>query len=131
MKSLLYLRLLTDGQTIAYGNPVLEQVKKDFPEVAVLDADSQSGELVLHYAQKLLQEPGQTIVCFDSAAADAGFGSLLPLIELLLEGQPEQRILFRNTHHRLLRMVQARPELHAELVQHDAELLQKIKLYLT
>jgi hypothetical protein len=127
MKALLYLRLLTEDQTIAYGNPVLEQLTKQFPDVAVLDVDSQSGELVLHYAKQLLQSAEQVIVCVDSASANADFGSVFPLLELLLEGQKEQLIVFRNGHNRLQRMVQARPELQMKAVQDDAELLRVVK----
>jgi hypothetical protein len=129
MKALLYIRLLTDDQTIVYQNPLLEQVKKQFPDVAVLDIDSQSGELVLHYAKKLLQDATQVLVCLDSANADAGFGSIFSLLELLLEGQKDQLILFRNTHNRLLRMVQARPELQMKVVQDDVEFLQEVQRF--
>jgi hypothetical protein len=129
MKALLYIRLLTDDQTIVYQNSLLEQVKKKFPDVAVLDVDSQSGELVVHYAKKLLQDATQVIVCLDSATADAGFGSIFSLLELLLEWQKEQLILFRNNHNRLLRMVQARPELEAKVVQDDVEFLQEVQRF--
>ncbi|MER2998021.1 hypothetical protein [Pontibacter populi] len=123
MKALLYLRLLADDQTIVYGNPVLEGLKKQLPDVAVLDVDSRSGELVLHYAKQLLQGSEQVIVCIDSASADAGFGSVFPLIELVLEGQKEQLIVFRNDHGRLQRMVQARSELKMKVVQDDIDLM--------
>jgi hypothetical protein len=129
MKALLYIRLLTDDQTIVYQNPLLEQVKKLFPDVAVLDVDSQSGELVLHYAKKLLQDATQVLVCLDCANADAGFGSVFSLLELLLEGQKVQLILFRNNHNRLLRMVQARPELQMKVVQDDVELLHEVQQF--
>ncbi|WP_162428373.1 hypothetical protein [Pontibacter pudoricolor] len=131
MKALLYIRLLIDGQTIVYGNPVLEQVKNQFPDVAVLDIDSQSGELVLHFAKQLLQSAGQVIVCVDSAGADAGFGSVFPLVELVLEGQKDQLIVFRNGHNRLQRMVQARPELKMRVAQSDAELIQVVQEFYT
>jgi predicted lysophospholipase L1 biosynthesis ABC-type transport system permease subunit len=131
MKALLYLRLLTEDQTIAYGNPLLEQVKNQFPEVAVLDVDSQSGELVLHYAKQLLQNSERLIVCIDSSASDAGFGSVFPLLELVLEGRKEQLIVFRTEHTRLQRMVQARPELQVKAVQDDAELLQEVQRFYT
>ena len=127
MKALLYIRLLAKNQTMAYGNPVLEQVKRLFPDVAALDVDSQSGELVLHYATQLLQNSEQTIVCIDSAAPDEGFGSLFPVLELALEGQKEQLILFRNSHTRLRRMVEARPALQMKQVENDEELLQEVK----
>jgi hypothetical protein len=131
MKALLYLRLLTEDQTIAYGNPLLEQIKSQFPDLAVLDVDSQSGELVLHYAKQLLQDSEQLIVCVDSAAADAGFGSVFPLLELVLEGRKEQLIVFRTGHTRLQRMVQARPELQMKVVEDDVELLSEVHQFYT
>ncbi|MBJ6119926.1 hypothetical protein JAO76_17090 [Pontibacter sp. BT310] len=129
MKALLYLRLLTENQTIAYGNPLLEQIKSQFPNLAVLDVDSQSEELVLHYAKQLLQNSEQLIVCIESTAADAGLGSVFPLLELVLEGRKEQLIVFRNEHPRLLRMIQARPELQMKVVQDDVELLSEVKRF--
>jgi hypothetical protein len=131
MKALLYLRLLTEDQTIAYGNPLLEQIKSQFPDLAVLDVDSQSGELVLHYAKQLLQTSERLIVCIDSSAADAGFGSVFTLLELVLEGRKEQLIVFRNVHSRLLRIVQARPELQMKAIQDDAALLQEVHQFYT
>ncbi|MBC5774277.1 hypothetical protein H8S95_09410 [Pontibacter sp. KCTC 32443] len=131
MKALLYIRLLADTQTIAYGNPVLEQVKIQYPDAAVLDIDSQSGELVLHYARQLLQDSEELIVCIDSNAPDVGVGSIFPLLELILEGQKRQLILLKNSHHRLQRMVQARPELQMKMVQDDVELLRAVKEFYT
>ncbi|NDK57165.1 hypothetical protein [Pontibacter fetidus] len=129
MKALLYIRLLAEDQTIVYGNPLLEQVKKQLPDVAMLDVDSGSGELVLHYARKLLQEATQVIVYIESATMDAGFGSIFPLLELVLEGQKEQLIVFRNEHSRLQRMVQARPELKAIVGQDDVDLIKVAKQF--
>jgi hypothetical protein len=131
MKALLYLRLLAEDQAIAYGNPLLELMKKELSDVAVLDVDSQSGELVLHYAKQLLQNSEQLIVCVDSAAADAGFGSVFPLLELVLEGRKEQLIVFRTEHTRLQRMIQARPELQMKVVQDDAAWLQEVHQFYT
>jgi len=95
--------------------------------VAVLDVDPKSDQLVLHYAKQMLQTADQLIVCIDSATPDAGFGSIFPLVELLLENPKEQLILFRNEHTRLQRMVQARPELRAVLVNSEDELLEQVK----
>ena len=127
MKSLLYISLLADNQPVNYGNAVLDQVKKHFPEVAVLDVDSKSDQLVLHYAKQLLQDSEQVIVCIDSAAADSGFGSVFPLLKLVLEGQKDQLIVFRSEHTSLQRIVQARPELQMQAVQDDVELIQVMK----
>ena len=127
MKALLYICLLSEASTIVYGSPVLEQVKTKLPDVAVLDIDSQSGELVLHYAKQLLQDSEQVIVCIDSAAADSGFGSVFPLLKLVLEGQKDQLIVFRSEHTSLQRIVQARPELQMQAVQDDVELIQVMK----
>jgi len=130
MKALLYISLLAENQTINYSNAVVEQVKKQFPEVAVLDVDNRSDQLVLHYAKQLLQTADQLIVCIDSATPDAGFGSLFSLLELLLENPKDQLILFRNEHTRLQRMVQARAELKAVSVNSDDELLEQVKNFL-
>ncbi|MBB6609915.1 hypothetical protein H7F15_02595 [Pontibacter sp. Tf4] len=129
MKAFLYIRLLSDGETIVYGNPVLDQVKKLSPDVALLDLDSRSEQLVLHYAKQLLHEATQTIVCIDSTTPDAGFGNVFPLLEQVLESENNQLILFRNSHHRLQRMVQARPELKAIVVQDNAALLQAVEQF--
>ncbi len=126
MKGLLYIRLMAQGQPVVYQNPLLEQVKKQLPDVAVLDVDSESGELVLHYARQLLQDATQTIIVIESATPDAAFGSVFTVIESLLDGQKDQLILFRQEHSRLLRMVQARPELKYKATPTDAELLQVI-----
>ena len=131
MKALLYISLLAENQPVNYSNAVLEQVKKQFPEVAVLDIDSKSDQLVLHYAKQMLQIADQLIVCIDGATSDAGFGSIFSLVELLLENPKEQLILFRNEHTRLQRMVQARPELKSVLVNSEDELLEQVKVFLS
>ncbi|MEJ8757784.1 hypothetical protein WG947_12290 [Pontibacter sp. H259] len=130
MIAFLYIHLLSDDQTVAYGTPLLDQVKKQFPDMAVLDVDSQSGELVLHYARQMLQEASKVIVCINSTTPDAGFGSIFPLLELLLANPNEQLILFRNEHIRLQRLVQARPELKAEIVQTEEEVLDQVRRFL-
>jgi hypothetical protein len=129
MRSLLYIRLLAEGQTINYSNPILELVKNQFPDAGLLDIDSQSGELVLHYARQMLQDSERVAIVLDSTTTDAGFGKVFPLIELLLGGGKEQLILFRNDHNRLLRMVKARPELYIKQVQSDEELVQEIAAF--
>lgn len=129
MKALLYIRLLGEGETIAYSNPVLDQVKKQLPDVALLDLDSRSDQLVLHYARQLLKEASQTIVCINSTTPDSDFGSVFSLLELILESEKKQLILFRKNHNRLQRMVQARPELNAIVAQNDAELLQAVEQF--
>lgn len=127
MKALLYIRLLDENQTIAYSNPMLDQAKKLLPDVAILDLDSQSDQLVLHYARQLLKEATQTIVCIDSATPDAGLGSIFSLLEPILESEKSQLFLFRSKHNRLQRMLQARPELQVKMMQDDAELLQVVQ----
>ncbi|WP_242926513.1 hypothetical protein [Pontibacter vulgaris] len=127
MHSLLYLDL---SAGTSYSNPVIQQVKHQFPEVAILDLDIQSDELMLHFAKRLLHESGRAVICFNATESETGFGKLIPLLEELLQVQPNRLLLLLGQHARLQRMAQARPDLYFKQVLSVEEVIQEVTLYL-
>ncbi|WP_194350036.1 hypothetical protein [Pontibacter beigongshangensis] len=128
MKAFLYLNLLTSAQT-TYEQPVLLWAKKHLPEVAVLDLDANSDEMLQHYALRLLREAQQIAVCIRSEAEAAEFQKLMPLVEELLQPKPGRLLLLYGGNARLLRMLQARPQLKFRVVEEEAQLQEVLQSF--
>ncbi|WP_347157325.1 hypothetical protein [Pontibacter chitinilyticus] len=115
----------------AYQQPLVAAVQQACPAVAVLDIDAGSNELLLHYALKLLREASKAVVLVKAIGQAQGFGNVMPLLEELLQEQEGRLVLLLGEHHRLQRMLQARPQLKYKQVKDEAEaLLLAIKSYL-
>ncbi|MCJ8165488.1 hypothetical protein MKJ04_11600 [Pontibacter sp. E15-1] len=113
----------------AYRKGLPEKVQQILPEAAVLDVDSTSGELVLHYALRLLRESEKAVVYIKADATVTGFGGILPLLEELFDGNEQRLILLSGDYPRLLRMLQARPQVQfAQVNEQDA--LEAVKQFL-
>ncbi len=126
MEAFLYLDLTA---AVAYRKALPEQVQQQLPALAVLDIDATSGELVLHYALRLLRESEKAVVYIKADAAVTGFGAMLPLLEELFQSQGNRMILLEGEHPRLLRMLQARPQVR--FAQTDEEnALGEVRLFL-
>ncbi|MBF9251715.1 hypothetical protein I2I11_00250 [Pontibacter sp. 172403-2] len=123
--------LLDLTATTAFRQPLLAQVKQVWPEVAALDADAASGELLLHYALRLLRDADKAVVLVQADESMLGFGNAMPLIEELLLPQDGRVILLLGRYPRLERMLQARPYLVFKQVEDEAEALEELALYLS
>ncbi|MFT2009117.1 hypothetical protein ACMA1I_10620 [Pontibacter sp. 13R65] len=128
MKAFLYLNLLASAQT-AYEQPVLEWVKKHLPEVATLDLDASSDEMLQHYALRLLQESRQVAVGIRAEAEGADPRKLMLLVEELLQPNPGRLLLLHGNNPCLLRMLQARPQLNFRMVENEEQLQQALGEY--
>ncbi len=119
MQAFLYVDLIVAA---AYQKALPERVQRQFPAAAVLDIDATSGELVLHYALRLLRESEQMVVYIHVPMPEAGIDALMPLLEELFREQPDRLILLGGDHPRLLRMLQARPRLLFKQVKEEVAL---------
>ncbi|MHA6246415.1 hypothetical protein ACXYMU_00645 [Pontibacter sp. CAU 1760] len=119
MQAFLYLDLKA---VAAYHKALPAHVKKELPAVAVLDVDTSSGELTLHYALRLLRESEKAVVYVSADASRADFGGTMPLLEELFEGRAETLVLLDGNHPRLLRMLQARPQVQFRQVNEEEAL---------
>ncbi|WP_299822323.1 hypothetical protein [uncultured Pontibacter sp.] len=107
MQAFLYFDLTAPGN-YRYKQPLLEQVKTAMPQAAILDMDAQSGELVQHYALKLLHEAAQAVVCIKADESITDISSLMPILEELFLERPGRLVLLQGQHARLQRMFDAR-----------------------
>lgn len=128
MRTFLYLNLAASARFVNYEQPDLKLVRANFPAVAVLDIDSASDEMLLHYAKRMMLEARQTVLCI-KAGEDAAFQNLLPLLEGLLEAEGQKLVLLRGNNPRLQRILQARPQLPAMQVETEAKLLKELRIY--
>jgi hypothetical protein len=126
MQAFLYLDLTVSA---TYIKPLLGRVKQQLPEVAVLDIDAQSDELLRHYALRLLRESDKAVIYIQADAATTGFGSMMPLLEELFQEQPNKLILLQGDYPRLLRMLRARPQVQFKQVKED-DVLEEVELFL-
>lgn len=121
--------LLDLTSTTDFQRPLLAQVKQTWPEVVTLDVDTASGELLLHYALRLLREADKAVVLVQVDERTPGFGSAMPLVEELLLAQEGRMILLLGRHPRLQRMLQARPHIAFRQILGEAEALAALALY--
>lgn len=121
--------LLDLTSTTDFQRPLLAQVKQTWPEVVTLDVDTASGELLLHYALRLLREADKAVVLVQVDERTPGFGSAMPLVEELLLAQEGRMILLLGRHPRLQRMLQARPHIAFKQILDEAEALAALALY--
>ncbi|MEJ8801197.1 hypothetical protein [Pontibacter sp. H249] len=113
MQVFLYVNLITPA---TYSQPLLQEIKISFPQVAVLDMDAQSGELVQHYALQLLQEAELAIVCIKANESINDISALMPLLEELFQDKPGRLVLLLGQHARLQRMFAARQSIKYKAV---------------
>lgn len=126
MQSFLYIEITT---VTTYRKPVPEQVKRQLLEVAVLDIDAQSDELLLHYALRLLHESDKVVVCMKADANEPGLGKVMALLEELFHEKTGRLILLLGDHPRLLRMFQARPQVQFKQIGEE-DVLDEVKRFL-
>jgi hypothetical protein len=108
MKAFLYIDLTSSA---TYHKELLGKVKQAFPELALLDMDGRSEELLQHYALKLLREGEQVIVCIKAEEQLSDISILMPFMEELFQNYDNKLILLLGSHNRLNRILSARPNL--------------------
>lgn len=108
MDAFLYVQLTAPAALPAYGQPLVNWVKATKTAVTALDIDLQSDELMQHYALRLLRESTKSIVCL-KAEEGVPLEKLMPLLEELLQPDPNRLVLLLGEHQRLQRIFEARP----------------------
>ena len=126
MQAFLYINLTA---TTPYHQPVPEQVKKALPQIAVLDVDAASGELVQHYALRLLRDAAKAVVCIKADESVADISALMPFLEELFQEHPQRHVLLQGQHDRLQRMFAARPAVSFKVVGEE-EVLEEVEQFL-
>ncbi|WP_439881142.1 hypothetical protein ACSX1A_18615 [Pontibacter sp. MBLB2868] len=126
MESFLYINLT---HTNAYQQPVPERIKAAFPGIAILDLDARSGELVQHYALRLLRDSEKGVVCIKVDDSTTDIAVLMPLLEELFEEHAQRLVLLQGQHARLQRMFGARPDIEYAVVEED-EVLRAVERFL-
>ncbi|MFD2069360.1 hypothetical protein ACFSKU_20925 [Pontibacter silvestris] len=121
---------LSSTAGVTFQQPLLEQVTEQYPELSILDLDTQSDELMQHYAKKLLQEAEQSIICIKGDRLNIGFGKLTPILEELLRPEKGRLVLLLGWHSRLQRMLQARPLLQFKQVEDEDRVLEETEQFL-
>lgn len=126
MQAFLYIELTTHT---TYRKPLPEQVKQQLPEVAVLDIDAESDELLQHYALRLLRESDKAVVCIKADATVTDLGKVMALLEELFQEKDNRLVLLLGEHSRLQRMFQARPQVQFRQVEEE-NVLEEVKRFL-
>ncbi|GAB3193944.1 hypothetical protein ABID22_000391 [Pontibacter aydingkolensis] len=116
MQAFLYFNLATPA---TYRQPLLEQVKAALPQVAILDMDTKSGELVQRYALQLLRDAAQAVVVIKADESITDLSALMPLLEELFLEKPERLVLLQGAQARLQRMLSARQNLKYKVVAEE------------
>jgi hypothetical protein len=110
----------------SYHRPLLPWLRAQVPEIAVLDIDSDSDEMLVLQAGRLLQEATFYAVYFKVAEPNARLGSAFKLVEEIIREDKPGLILIEGGHNRLTAIMQARPHLLLKTVTSQEE----IKLHL-
>lgn len=124
MQAFLYIDL--SGAT-TYENSLLLWIRRSFPGVTTFDVDARSDATLQQHAVKLLQEMPESIVCVKGGEAD--LGNIMVLLEELFQPQPLRLIFLLGDQPRLLRMLQARPQVRYSVVADEGALIQYLELF--
>lgn len=116
MQAFIYVALTPSA---TYSLPLLDQVKAALPNLAILDLDAKSEELVQHYALKLLTEAEQAIVCIKADESINDLTGIMPLLEELFLEKPNRLVLLQGPHARLQRMFGARESITYKVVAEE------------
>lgn len=116
MQAFLYVNLSAPGD---YRNSLLNELKRVLPDLTMLDMDAGSGELLQHYALRLLNEAEQLVVCIKAQEEGNNIMILMPLLEALFQHQENRLVLLIGSHSRLQRIFTARPELPFRQVKEE------------
>ncbi|GHA66763.1 hypothetical protein [Pontibacter akesuensis] len=125
MQAFLYLNLTTEK---AYAQPLVDQVRQTFPELAILDLDAQSDELLQHYALRLLRESERAVVSIKADETTVDLTGAMPLLEELFQGGTQRLVLLLGQHARLQRIFAARPHVVFQVVE-EGEVVEEVKGY--
>ncbi len=128
MRAFLFLNLEVSEHPVSYAQPEVQLVKKHFRDVAILDMDAASDEMLLHYARRMLQEADQSVVCV-KANDPASFRSMISILEETPQAKGSLLFLLIGENQRLQRIMAARPTLKFEEVKSDVDLLQKLSAF--
>lgn len=128
MLAFLYLNLTVSEQPVSYQQAEVQLVKAYFPDVALLDMDADSDEMLLHYAKRMIQEADQLVVCL-KAEEGASLQLLTTVLEAMQQAKGQHVILLRGENQRLHRILQARPQLNFRKVSPEAELLEGLNTF--
>ncbi|PRY09856.1 hypothetical protein CLV24_11761 [Pontibacter ummariensis] len=113
MQAFLLIQL---SASATYEQPLLAELKQLLPDLAVLDIDGRSDELLQHYALRLLREADRAVVCIKADEAAAGLINVMPLLEELLQSSQNRLVLLLGQYPRLLRIFESRPQLQYKQV---------------
>lgn len=103
---------LADRPSQAYGQLVLQEVKQlPAGDLAVLDLDAFSEEMLINYARRLIQEAEAFVVYFKVENENAAFGTSLKIVEEIIRHFKPGLILIEGHHQRLQTIMQSRPHL--------------------
>lgn len=126
MQAFLYVELST---STAYRKPLPEQVKQQLPEVAVLDIDAHSDDVLQHYALRLLRESDRAVVGIKADPSITELGKIMALLEELFQEKAGRLVLLLGEHSRLRRMFEARPHVQFKQVKEE-EAVREAKQFL-
>ncbi|MHC2991471.1 hypothetical protein OB13_07685 [Pontibacter sp. HJ8] len=114
-----FLLIDLSGEAV-FEQPILAWLRQHRQGIATFDLDTQSDDMLQQYAVRLLQETAETVVCVKAGAGD--LNRLMPLLEELLQPNPDRLLLLLGEQPRLLRILQARPSLRYQVVADEEEL---------
>ncbi len=120
MAAFIYVELGQNSH-FSYHKPILEQVKKQFPDLSFLDLDTFSEEFLINQACQLVELASKCGVYFTSLEPDASFGATLRLAEVLIRRQQPTLVVLQGTHTRLERLFGNRSNLN--FLKNPAELM--------
>ena len=107
---LVYVELSLAG-VYSYQKPILEKLKRRFPEGVYLDLDSFSEDYLTGQACRMVEEADKSVLYFTSSEPDAPLGSALRLAEILIRQSPASLVVLQGQHTRLERLFSNRGNL--------------------
>ncbi|KAA5549190.1 hypothetical protein [Adhaeribacter rhizoryzae] len=115
--------------SFSFQRPLLSWLKAQNPEIAVLDVDSLSDEMLITQASRLIQEAAKYAIYFKVAEPNGNLGAAFKLVEEIIREDKPGLILIEGTHTRLTAIVQSRFYLQYIPVNNPEEIKPHLKEY--
>jgi len=122
---------IENSPSFSFQRPLLSWLKAQNAEIAVLDVDSLSDEMLTTQAGRLMQEAAKYAIYFKVAEPNANLGAAFKLVEEIIKEEKPGLIIIEGTHARLTAIVQSRPHLQYTPVNSPEEVKLHLKEYFT
>ena len=120
---------LSSNAFYSFQQPIIQWLNQKAPEIATLDIDAASDEMLVNHAGGLMQEAELYAVYFKVIEPNANLGKAFRVVEEIIRDNKPGFIIVAGTHTRLTNIIEARPQLTLMSLQNEIDIQQQLTNY--